>query len=652
MLRTLCKGVEPEEKGFQHPTFQLEQISAELCIQPATMSTSMLRRQMKNLIQNFSEAEIKVREATSNDPWGPSSSLMSDISDLTYNVVACSEIMNMLWKRLNDQGKNWRHVYKALTLLEYLLKTGSDRVIQHCKENIYTVQILKEFQFIDRDGKDQGVNVREKAKQLVALVKDENKLQEERSHALKTKEKMAQAQATPPAPTGTPLRVGGLGGVSSGLASLGLGPQGPGAGFRTSGPGTSPGTNAAESKSTAEQDPAKSKEMEAGSKAPAAPPTATSMTATAATASESASELFGSSDPWDRPPPAPPADSDPWGGGGTTADASSDPWGDGSSAKNDPWGSTAASPPSGDPWNAPAAPASSTGTGAPTSDPWGGAGEAAPTAASNDPWGGDGGAAPTAASNDPWGDGGAAPTASTSDPWGGDGGAPATAATNDPWGDGGAQPTVSSTSDPWGGPAKDTTNGAVNQEPGGPTLSSGGGEGGAGSQTTLDTSSTATSFPARKTPESFLGASAALVDLDSLVSNKPKPKQSGPPMSSYPTSSPFMQSQGTCPVPGMAVSSGSTISKLGASHTPPASNPFGSTPSASISPHSSSLELSHFHTSPIPPNHTANLSPAMLAVDQIDMAVTAMRAQKPSQLGRTCMAVVVGGVYVAGQKQE
>lgn len=56
---------------------------------------------------------FQVREATSNDPWGPSSSLMSEIADLTYNVVAFSEIMSMVWKRLNDHGKNWRHVYKV-----------------------------------------------------------------------------------------------------------------------------------------------------------------------------------------------------------------------------------------------------------------------------------------------------------------------------------------------------------------------------------------------------------------------------------------------------------------------------------------------------------------------------------------------------------
>ncbi|XP_072337728.1 epsin-2 isoform X2 [Scyliorhinus torazame] len=156
------------------------------------MTTSAIRRQMKNIVNNYSEAEIKVREATSNDPWGPSSSLMTEIADLTYNVVAFSEIMSMIWKRLNDHGKNWRHVYKALTLLDYMIKTGSERVAQQCKENIFAIQTLKDFQYIDRDGKDQGINVREKSKQLVTLLKDDERLKSERAQALKTKERMAQ----------------------------------------------------------------------------------------------------------------------------------------------------------------------------------------------------------------------------------------------------------------------------------------------------------------------------------------------------------------------------------------------------------------------------------------------------------------------------
>ncbi|XP_067005915.1 epsin-2 isoform X5 [Anabrus simplex] len=151
-----------------------------------------LRRNIVNLAHNYSDAQVKVREATSNDPWGPSSTIMSEIADLTYNVVAFTEIMQMIWKRLNDHGRNWRHVYKALVLLEYLIKTGTEKVAQQCKENIFAIQTLKDFQYFEGN-KDQGLNVREKAKQLVQLLKDDERLRNERARALKAKERFAQA---------------------------------------------------------------------------------------------------------------------------------------------------------------------------------------------------------------------------------------------------------------------------------------------------------------------------------------------------------------------------------------------------------------------------------------------------------------------------
>ncbi|XP_055384206.1 epsin-2 isoform X3 [Condylostylus longicornis] len=150
-----------------------------------------IRRNIKNLAHNYSDAQVKVREATSNDPWGPSATIMAEIADLTYNVVAFSEIMQMIWKRLNDHGKNWRHVYKALILLEYLIKTGTEKVAQQCKENIFAIQTLREFVYFE-ENKDQGTHVREKARQLVTLLKDDERLKNERAKALKAKERFAQ----------------------------------------------------------------------------------------------------------------------------------------------------------------------------------------------------------------------------------------------------------------------------------------------------------------------------------------------------------------------------------------------------------------------------------------------------------------------------
>ncbi|XP_076443079.1 epsin-2-like isoform X2 [Babylonia areolata] len=151
-----------------------------------------IRRTLKNVVKNYSDAQVKVREATSNDPWGPSSTLMSEVADLTFNVVAFTEIMQMIWKRLNDDGKHWRHVYKSLVLLDYIIKTGSEKVAQQCKENFHAIKTLTSFQHIDVDNKDQGMNVREKAKQLVSLLSDDERLKNERAKALKAKERFAQ----------------------------------------------------------------------------------------------------------------------------------------------------------------------------------------------------------------------------------------------------------------------------------------------------------------------------------------------------------------------------------------------------------------------------------------------------------------------------
>uniref|UniRef100_A0AAZ3S0U8 ENTH domain-containing protein n=1 Tax=Oncorhynchus tshawytscha TaxID=74940 RepID=A0AAZ3S0U8_ONCTS len=506
------------------------------------MSTSSLRRQVKNIVHNFSEAEIKVREATSNDPWGPSSSLMSEIADLTYNVVAFSEIMSMVWKRLNDHGKNWRHVYKAMTLMEYLIKTGSERVAQQCRENIYAVQTLKDFQFIDRDGKDQGVNVREKAKQLVTLLKDEERLREERIHALKTKEKMAQTTSASSAPSAPGL---GGGALSQGSHSGGADPEQ--AWPQSSGEEDLQLQLAlAMSKEEAEQ----SALMELSAVDPWGAPAAAS---------------GGSAGP--SPPPTVPL----------PAPSASGPWG---LAPADPWGaSSPASPPSVDPW---ASGGTAPPTIAPPPDPWG---ETASSRVNSvDPWGP---SAVTPPSVDPWGP--SVPLSTTSS-FGGP---------IDPWAGDGVDPII--TSDPWSDSAKHT-NGTGHPELRGQLTGDS-----AGSPVPFDLTSLCSSLPVRKTPESFLGPNASLVDLDSLVSSKPKPKQPPPPSISSSTHNPFLQTTASSSAPGMAVTPGSTISSRGVSPTPPpTSNPFGAAaPMSSISPQPSTLGLSSLRTSPVPPNPMA-----------------------------------------------
>src|SRR5277367_3048569 len=48
--------------------------------------------------------------------------------------------------------------FKALVLLEFLVKNGSERVVDDARTHIATIKILRNFHFIDDKGKDQGIN--------------------------------------------------------------------------------------------------------------------------------------------------------------------------------------------------------------------------------------------------------------------------------------------------------------------------------------------------------------------------------------------------------------------------------------------------------------------------------------------------------------
>ncbi|TRY65542.1 hypothetical protein DNTS_001177 [Danionella cerebrum] len=479
---------------------------------PVAMSTSSLRRQVKNIVHNYSEAEIK-------------------IADLTYNVVAFSEIMSMVWKRLNDHGKNWRHVYKAMTLMEYLIKTGSERVAQQCRENIYAVQTLKDFQYIDRDGKDQACkpvaleHFRTRGGLHSGADADQAWPQSSGEEDLQLQLALAMSKEEAEQPTHDPLEDAEI------RYALTLSQESHQKEERLRRGDDLRLQMAIEESKREKAKPEESSLMElsavdpwgpsaTGSAGPSPPP---------ALAPASTAGSWAAGDPWGAASPVSPPSVDPW--GGASATVPQDPWSESSSRVNsDPWGSTAVTPPSADPW--------------------------APSVAS----------APT-------------PLSGSTDPWAAEGAAPVTDCL---------------TSDPWSGSVKQS-NGTVDPERRGSSVT--GDVVSTGSPVPFDLSSLGSSLPVRKTPESFLGPNAALVDLDSLVSSKPKPKQPPPPSISSSSNNPFLQTQ------GVGVTPGSTISSRGVSPTPPsASNPFGATPMASISPQPSSLGLSQLRTSPVPPN--------------------------------------------------
>lgn len=126
----------------------------------------------------------------------------------------------MIYKRFTEKAaEEWRQIYKALQLLEFLIKNGSERVVDDARSHLTLLKMLRQFHFIDQNGKDQGINVRNRAKELAELLSDVDRIRAERKKARATRNKYSGVEGG-----------AGLGG--------GLGPSGMSSGSRFGGFGS------------------------------------------------------------------------------------------------------------------------------------------------------------------------------------------------------------------------------------------------------------------------------------------------------------------------------------------------------------------------------------------------------------------------------
>lgn len=145
--------------------------------------------------------------------------MMQELAQATFTYEQFPEVMSMLWKRMLQENKrNWRrtykvtfcnhnqtsfylfsfcreiqddnyHLFQALLLLNYLVRNGSERVVTSSREHIYDLKSLENYTYIDEFGKDQGINIRHKVKELIDFIQDDDKLRDERKKAKKNKDK-------------------------------------------------------------------------------------------------------------------------------------------------------------------------------------------------------------------------------------------------------------------------------------------------------------------------------------------------------------------------------------------------------------------------------------------------------------------------------
>lgn len=132
---------------------------------------------------------------------------MNEIARDTFDYDKYAVVSQLMWENMeNQRPAAWRVVFKALSLLEHLIKNGSERCVDDARNHGHTLRALHQFNYYEGTI-DRGSGVREKSKQLMEILGDDERIREERTKARQLREKFG----------------GNFGGVSGGSSGSGGG---------------------------------------------------------------------------------------------------------------------------------------------------------------------------------------------------------------------------------------------------------------------------------------------------------------------------------------------------------------------------------------------------------------------------------------------
>jgi len=135
------------------------------------------------------DVEARVFEVLSHKNWGASGSLMNEIARDTYDLERFQVVSSLMWDGMeNQRPAAWKVVFKSLNLLEHLVKNGAERCVDDARNHSHVLRSLGQFNYYEGTI-DRGLGVREKSKQVLEMLSDDDRIREERAKARKLREK-------------------------------------------------------------------------------------------------------------------------------------------------------------------------------------------------------------------------------------------------------------------------------------------------------------------------------------------------------------------------------------------------------------------------------------------------------------------------------
>lgn len=112
----------------------------------------------------------QVLDICNDDPWSPSKSVLNRLSQNVENVETKNLIFKDIKMILGYPPEKWRSIYKALILIEHLIQVARNVCRNEIIDQFEVVKQLESFSFWE-NGHDRGDGIREKARQLVEIIR-------------------------------------------------------------------------------------------------------------------------------------------------------------------------------------------------------------------------------------------------------------------------------------------------------------------------------------------------------------------------------------------------------------------------------------------------------------------------------------------------
>ncbi|KAK3122466.1 hypothetical protein QOZ80_8AG0641530 [Eleusine coracana subsp. coracana] len=157
-------------------------------------------KQARLALGDVTPAELLVQEATNNDVCLPDARTLACIADAAFDMDDCWRIAKVLHQRLKQGSvdwKEWRPVYKALVVLEFLLTHGPEDLPREFLPDMPAMNDLRSFNYIDDKGFNWGACMQRRTDSILTLLTDGDRLKEARRRAVRVSHEVQRGIGSP-----------------------------------------------------------------------------------------------------------------------------------------------------------------------------------------------------------------------------------------------------------------------------------------------------------------------------------------------------------------------------------------------------------------------------------------------------------------------